>query len=48
MSDIPRPVDWKTMASAAAGAILGVPYVPSGTLRAAWTEVSQWVAGLQK
>ena len=45
---ISRPADWKAMASAAAGAILGVPFVPSGTIRAAWVEVFQWVAGLQK
>jgi len=48
LQGISRLADWKTMASAAAGAILGVPFVPSGTIRAAWAEVAQWVAGLQK
>ena len=36
------------MASVAAGALLGVPFVPSGTFRAAWVEVSEWIARAAK
>jgi hypothetical protein len=39
---------WRMMASAAAGTMLGMPFVSSGTFRAAWIEVSQWIAGLQR
>jgi hypothetical protein len=43
-----RPVNWRMMASAAAGTLLGVPFIPSGTLRAAWLEVSGWFDAFQK
>ena len=43
-----RSGNFKMMASAAAGAMLGMPIDSSGALRAAWVEVSQWIAALQK
>lgn len=39
---------WTTMASAAAGAALGMPFDSGGALRAAWVEVSQRIAALRK
>jgi len=39
---------WTTMASAAAGAALGMPFDSRGALRAAWVEVSQRIAALRK
>ncbi len=48
MSRDSRSADWKAIASAAAGTMLGVPFVPSGTFRAVWVEFSQWIAALQK
>jgi len=38
---------WTTMASAAAGAALGMPFDSRGALRAAWVEVSQWIAAIK-
>jgi len=39
---------WTTMASAAAGAALGMPFDSRGAFRAAWVEVSQRIAALRK
>jgi hypothetical protein len=39
---------WTTMASAAAGAALGMPFDSRGAFRAVWVEVSQRIAALRK
>jgi len=39
---------WTTMASAAAGAALGMPFDSRTAFRAAWVEVSQRIAALRK
>jgi hypothetical protein len=39
---------WTTMASAAVGAILGMPIDSSNAFSAAWVEVSQRIAALRK
>jgi hypothetical protein len=38
---------WTTMASAAAGAALGMPFDSRTAFRAAWVEVSQWIAAIK-
>jgi len=46
--ETPDSASWKMMASAAAGTLLGMPFVSSGTFRAAWLEVLRWITALQK
>ena len=37
---------WKGLASATALSLLGVPFVGPGAFRAAWAEVSNWIASV--
>jgi len=40
----PRAGGWRALAAVAAGLLLGVPLLGTGTARAAWAEVSQFLA----
>jgi hypothetical protein len=40
----PHTVNWKVAAGLAAGALLGVPFVATGTVHAAWAQLSHMFA----
>jgi hypothetical protein len=44
----PHTISWKLVAGLAAGALLGMPFVATGTVHAAWAQVSQMFAFIRR
>jgi hypothetical protein len=44
----PHTISWKVVAGLAAGALLGVPFVATGTVHAAYAQLSHMFAFLRR
>jgi hypothetical protein len=44
----PRSINWRVLGVLAAGCLLGVPFVATGTVHAAWAQLSHMFAFLRR
>jgi hypothetical protein len=43
-----RPVSWRVLAVLAAGSLLGVPFLATGTFHAVWAQISHMLTFLRR